>query len=792
MGTCCSNAATSNTTNLVNDDKGTAEAGSGSGGGELTAADDGRQNRHVSPATPNPIHHEEEEQQEGAEISPYLKQRFVVSDEEAEEIQDMKEEKGHLAFNVHGSFSSGATRELLQLLVKEVKRAGGNFTAAHIANASNWQEVWGNKLEVADRVIVVWDKAYKARFTVNCRWEHDLIYDKATRYERPICVHFVDDAALESPEKLRAWLGRIVKDDRPGGTYLKEEERDDFIAANMDTATLEEWHAWCRDPNNRCDLDPSARGEALREVETQIAEEVRVAEEAVELKKNRQSEIIEKWGRCTMSAHYDDDGQFVLDLPWERDTFFKRLGAELVVLEKKSQFLRSTIDTYRRNVAAREAREGPSAAQPVEEDLGLTPTGAVVNANPPLRRLVQNGNVDQVRSALNNGADVNEADTFHMTAAHYAAQNGHDEVLKLLIERGANVIDATTKYGFTPIYLAAGLENMNCVKILTKAGARMEDAVSTENLESALRDAVKEGDVDTVQTMIDNGVVDLNAGAPEDGRTALIVTAKEGKVECLEVLVAGGADVNVADDEQWTALMNAADKGSAECVDLLIKAGADLNLTNRVGWTALMYAVFNGSPECVDLLIKAGADLDMEDKDRETALVKAVKEMLPQCVNLLIKGGADLNLQDSDFWTALMHAAKIGQPECVDLLIKAGADLNRLGRGVDEVHEPGVRVGVIYRTPLQGTALMWALKNGSQKCAESLVQAGADLNVKDKTGTALVWAAALGNPDYVEMLIRAGADPNLTTQHGVWQSTMNKYSPLPSPPPFHASWQPTP
>ena len=106
--------------------------------------------------------------------------------------------------------SSGASRELLQLLVEEVMNAGGNFTAAHIANASNWQEVWGGKLEQAERVLVVFDKAYKGRFTVNCEWEHDLIYEKATREEQPICVHFVDEATLENPEKLRAWLANIV------------------------------------------------------------------------------------------------------------------------------------------------------------------------------------------------------------------------------------------------------------------------------------------------------------------------------------------------------------------------------------------------------------------------------------------------------------------------------------------------------------------------------------------------------------------------------------------------------
>ena len=157
-----------------------------------------------------------------------------------------------------------------------------------------------------------------------------------------------------------------------------------------------------------------------------------------------------------------------------------------------------------------EHRHHPAAAQ----DLGVTPTGAIVRANPRLRALVQHNKMSEVLDALDNGADVNEADGFHMTAAHYAAQNNLPELLQLLIDRGANVIDATNKYGRTPIYLAAGLGNMNCMKILEDAGAKREDAVSTENLESALREAVNEGDEDTVRTMIENGVVNLDAGEP--------------------------------------------------------------------------------------------------------------------------------------------------------------------------------------------------------------------------------------------------------------------------------------
>ena len=137
-----------------------------------------------------------------------------------------------------------------------------------------------------------------------------------------------------------------------------------------------------------------------------------------------------------------------------------------------------------------EHRHHPAAAQ----DLGVTPTGAIVRANPRLRALVQHNKMSEVLDALDNGADVNEADGFHMSAAHYAAQNNLPELLQLLIDRGANVIDATNKYGRTPIYLAAGLGNMNCMKILEDAGAKREDAVSTENLESALMKAAVEGE----------------------------------------------------------------------------------------------------------------------------------------------------------------------------------------------------------------------------------------------------------------------------------------------------------
>lgn len=178
--------------------------------------------------------------------SLYEKQRLVVDDDAADSIRYRKERYGHVVFNVHGSFSSGAPRELLLLLVEEVKNMGGNFTAAHIANASDWQGVWVGKLRQAERVIVVFDKAYKGRFTVNCKWEADQIYrySQATRERCPICVFFVDEATLKNPEKLRPWLANISHDDKYGEGFEK------YSDSHMDRAALEEWHAWCEDPSN--------------------------------------------------------------------------------------------------------------------------------------------------------------------------------------------------------------------------------------------------------------------------------------------------------------------------------------------------------------------------------------------------------------------------------------------------------------------------------------------------------------------------------------------------------------
>lgn len=65
----------------------------------------------------------------------------------------------------------------------------------------------------------------------------------------------------------------------------------------------------------------------------------------------------------------------------------------------------------------------------------------------------KDGNLDGVIWELDNGASVNERDTGHDTALTWASYHGHAEVVRVLLERGADATVANV-HGWTPLKLA--------------------------------------------------------------------------------------------------------------------------------------------------------------------------------------------------------------------------------------------------------------------------------------------------------------------------------------------------
>ena len=142
---------------------------------------------------------------------------------------------------------------------------------------------------------------------------------------------------------------------------------------------------------------------------------------------------------------------------------------------------------------------------------------------------------------LERNVDVYETDKDEVTPLYIAAQNGHLNVVKYLVKKGADVNKTT--HGNTPFIAAAARGHLDVVKYLVKKGA------------------------------------DVNK-AYKDGITPLMIAAQNGHLDVVKYLVKKGADVNKADDNGFTPLYIAADKGYNKIVELFLEKGANLDQSN--------------------------------------------------------------------------------------------------------------------------------------------------------------------------------------------------------------------
>ncbi len=138
-----------------------------------------------------------------------------------------------------------------------------------------------------------------------------------------------------------------------------------------------------------------------------------------------------------------------------------------------------------------------------------------------------------------------------------------------------------------------------------------------------LHKAAAAGHLHTVQLELANGEsLEL---ADERGYTALHHAAFRGHVEVVQYLLSKGALVDAQGSSYNTPLILAAANGHAEVVGLLVEGEAELNTKSGNGMTALHKAAFNGHSDVVEILLENGADKTLLDQRRRTPLQLAEK-----------------------------------------------------------------------------------------------------------------------------------------------------------------------
>ena len=249
-----------------------------------------------------------------------------------------------------------------------------------------------------------------------------------------------------------------------------------------------------------------------------------------------------------------------------------------------------------------------------------------------LSEAVFTGDLAAVKQALTDGADPSAMDPQSgSTMLATAALMGHTEIVKLLLEHGADV-NTKSRDGGTALHAAAFLGRIETVKFLLEKGA---DANLRSNIGGTPMDGAKL-DWEFTKAIIGMLQIEVNEAEVKAGRTKVIELLSEqpknaspshnlwkaaatGDLSAIKDALGDSADLNALDSQSGiTPLGWAALNGQAEAAKLLIEKGADVNARNRDGTTSLHSAAFLGRIGTVKLLLENGADTTLRSNDGST------------------------------------------------------------------------------------------------------------------------------------------------------------------------------
>jgi ankyrin repeat protein len=309
--------------------------------------------------------------------------------------------------------------------------------------------------------------------------------------------------------------------------------------------------------------------------------------------------------------------------------------------------------------AATTAEEVPRFVPPSESPPGLSRGVGIVRAGWPEDRgkrfpaggsktallyAAREGHLDVVRLLVERGANLEQADGNGVTPLISAIINAsvfrvnrtdrtdHLAVAQLLIDSGANV-DAMDWYGQTPLWAAVDLRNLELGPADEATGLRDEAYALIERLldEGANPNARTREFPHERRYIV--AVVGSVAWVDLTGQTPFLRAAAAGDLRTMRLLLEHGANPNTATDAGTTPLMVAAgvnwavaetfDEGPAallEAVKLAHELGNDVNAQNSMGIAAIHGAANRGANEVIEYLAANGARLDVRDREGRTPL----------------------------------------------------------------------------------------------------------------------------------------------------------------------------
>jgi ankyrin len=436
-------------------------------------------------------------------------------------------------------------------------------------------------------------------------------------------------------------------------------------------------------------------------------------------------------------------------------------------------------------------------------DQGASVNARAVDGTTALHWAARADDLPTVQVLLEAGAEPHAADRYGVTPMHLAAENGSAAVLAALLDAGAD-LNALAPIGEPPLMTAVRTGRLDAIALLLDRGAAV-DARDRDFEQTALMIAVREGHPQAVELLLARGAavdartrvgpspkftppckgtgcgsegVGINRGGlPDRGRrgaalggmTPLNYAARDGRVEEARLLVAAGADLELAEANGIRPLLMALLNDQLAVADLLLEHGADVNADDFWGRTPLFAAV-------------EYRNLDMNNRDQDSPTTNGVdRAPLLAMIERLVAAGADVNARTREVPPSRRWLYSLGDVSWVDFtgqtpFLRAALSSDIAAMRLLLAHGANPNLPTLAgTTPLMAAAgVNWVVAQTYTEPLASQLEAvqlcldhGADVNAANSMGlTALLGAANRGANDIIRLLVANGARLDVLDKEG--------------------------
>jgi ankyrin repeat protein/predicted DNA-binding WGR domain protein len=328
--------------------------------------------------------------------------------------------------------------------------------------------------------------------------------------------------------------------------------------------------------------------------------------------------------------------------------------------------------------------------------------------------------VEPLKYLLSKNVDSREMDNQRTTPLMYAASAGRVDNVRFLLQNDRSIPAFKNRKGYNAIHYAAEYGHFDVVKLLVENGLKID--LPGPDRKTCLHIAAAKGNWEMVEFLVNNGAKTTTKDKYK--RTALLLACKNGNLKIASFLLQNGAPYEEGDSSDNTPLHYACAYGYPEVIQLLFTAGANPNAVNSWNLTPTAVALLKSYFSCLRTMLNNPiTNVNCIDDEGRTLVSNAVGKLTEANFihfSFLLKDKkADPNIADSKGLTALDYLCLQDWEDLANADINSKSDMN-----LKEVEKVRAEKKNLYK-----------------KYFKLLLESGADVNHVDKWGLTPIMGA---------------------------------------------------